>query len=361
MRVGIQTIHAAYNVGAMLQAYATAKAIGKLGHQPLLIDLYSRSEEQSNTLRFFPGSPKKMLHVLDGLLHPATRRRLNNFYRFRSKMPLSQRYYTYEELQKNPPECDIYLSGSDQIWNISQGVVPAFFLQYVPKEKSKVSYASSFGKDSFSKEDMRIIGKLLQDYRQIGVRESTGIQIVREACGKTATLNLDPTFLLSGTEWSQLADQADEHSRIMRPYWYLAQLEYTQQNNQNIELLNRQMKIKGVEYSNKILNPRKGVDTLYDAGPFEMMNLIRNAEFILTSSFHTMAFAIHFRKPFFVVLHSNGRNSRMESLLNQLGISDRIGKSLPAHLEPIDYVAVEAKLSPILESSQKYLASILTE
>ena len=113
-----------------------------------------------------------------------------------------------------------------------------------------------------------------------------------------------------------------------------------------------------MEYTPKIVNPRREVRSVHDAGPLEFMDLIRNARFVCTSSFHTMAFAIHFHKDFYVVRHSNGRNTRMQSLLEQLGLGERLVDRVPESWEPIDYSAVDARRRILVEKSYDYLSSI---
>ena len=359
MKIGIQTYHAAYNVGAMLQAFATVAALKKLGHEAQLIDYYTPQLEHVNELSYFPDTPRRLMQYLNGRLNFPTIRRLRRFRKFRRIMPLTRRYRSFDELKNAPPECDLYLSGSDQIWNVATGFDPVYFLRYLPPGKRKASYGSSFGRESFSDEQLKLIGELLADYRSIGVRETSGAEIVRLACGREAAVVLDPTFLLSGPEWEKMADGAERCAGVPAgDYWYMSQLEFTEANRENVSTVKRRLAIPCVEYTPKIVNPRREVYSVHDAGPLEFMDLIRNARFVCTSSFHTMAFAIHFHKDFYVVRHSNGRNTRMQSLLEQLGLGDRLVDRVPGAWEPIDYSAVDERRRILVKKSYDYLSSI---
>ena len=359
MKIGIQTYHAVYNVGAMLQALATALAWKKLGHESRIIDYYPLSIEQANEITLKKITPRNVIHCANRHLNPFAIRRLKRFRIFRNLMPLTRRYFSFDDLKKDPPLFDLYVSGSDQIWNITNQYDPVYFLTYLPTGKNKASYASSFGVDSFQDSKLIELNDLLKDYQLISVREISGAEIIRQACGREANVVLDPTFLLTPDEWNKIADQAEKSSVPQNGYWYMSQLEMTNPNNDcNIETINNALGIPCVEYTTKIINNRRNVESVYDAGPLEFMDLVRGSQYVCTSSFHTMAFALHFHKDFYVIRHSNGRNCRMESLLEQLGLQDRIVERIPENLTPIDYSTVDIKRQELVNRSFDYLVSI---
>ena len=358
MKIGIQTYHAVYNVGAMLQALATALALKKLGHESQIIDYYPFPIEQANEIVLTRITARNVIHYANRHLNPFTIRRLERFRKFRNLMPLTRRYYSFDDLKNDPPLFDLHVSGSDQIWNITNKYDPVFFLTYLPTGKNKISYASSFGVDSFQDTKLNELNDLLKDYQSIAVREISGAEIIRRACGREAKVVLDPTFLLTPDEWSKIADQAEKSSVPRNGYWYMSQLEMANPNNKsNIEKINKSLRIPCVEYTTKIFNPRRNVESVYDAGPLEFLDLVRGSKFVCTSSFHTMAFALHFHKDFYVIRHSNGRNCRMDSLLEQLGLQNRIVECIPEIITPIDYSAVDIKRQELVNQSFDYLVS----
>ena len=135
-----------------------------------------------------------------------TMKRLEAFKRFNAKyLKLTRHYSSYDELVANPPEADLYIAGSDQIWrtNLNNGKDPAFYLQFGGKQTKRISYAASFGLPYLTDGMDYLVKTFLSGLDAISVRESSGIEIL-ERIGLNGTLVVDPVFLLSKEEWVSL-------------------------------------------------------------------------------------------------------------------------------------------------------------
>lgn len=189
MKVALLTIWHELNYGAELQAYATIKAIQKLGHEVEMIDIRLSDCEYKN----FKG---KIVTSLSSI-GPCQKK----FESFWDKyIPKTHRYTTIEQLKENPPIADIYMVGSDQVWNpqITGAFSKLFFLDFGSENIRRVSFASSFGVNQWKYPELQEdIKKLLSRFHMISCRESSGVDILKKTFGLDASLVLDPTLLFS--------------------------------------------------------------------------------------------------------------------------------------------------------------------
>ncbi|MFI1772469.1 polysaccharide pyruvyl transferase family protein [Thalassobellus citreus] len=347
MKIGIYTIHAAYNYGAMFQAYGTQKALSKLGYDNEFINLYTSDYEKKNENKFFSLKPKSLLIYIYCRINPKIQLKYKRFRDFHSEMKLSKRYLSLDEIYTNPPNYDIHLVGSDQVWNLERGVPdpPYYFLDFIGSEKKKISYASSFGTSQVNEKYYKDLKLLLSSFNAISVREDDGVDIVKEATSIDATQVLDPTFLLNGDEWSELSSE-----RIIKQDYILYYgFDNSELSGKLIKNLKKRLNLPVVAISGGISFPFKVDNFFQEAGPKEFINLFKYANFICASSFHGLAFAIHFRKSFLSIKHPN-RNSRMETVLSKFDLLNRQAVNAEEILEFsddqlfIDYSKIEDKI-----------------
>jgi len=321
MKIGIYTIHSHYNYGAMFQAYATQKAIEKLGFEVELVNLYTKKKELENENNVFSTKPKKFLSYLYSKLSPKVQLKYLRFRKFHQSMILSNRYYTVDEIYRNPPQYDIHLVGSDQVWNLENGfsAQPYYFLSFLNPNAIKIAFASSFGVSEISNIYDGELNQLLSNFKAIAVREDEGVEIIRKATGIAAKQVMDPTFLLSQKEWSSLD--------ISKPivdgdYIFCYGFDDSDNSKEMIESIREKLKLPIVIVSVSLFFPFKVDKFIKEAGPVEFINLVRNAKFICSSSYHGIAFAIHFKKSFFSTKHPT-RNSRMRTMLDKVNLIHR--------------------------------------
>lgn len=360
MNIGIYTIHACNNFGAVLQAYATARYLKELGYKAELVNVVTPDEEKRMHYLRSWNSLKGVLFNIYSILNPKVRRKVENFKRFRDRMPLSKRYRSYNEIINNTPIYDLHLVGSDQVWNVENGIGNAyFFLPSLSSDQRCISYASSFGNVNAIANLSGQIKKYLSNFKSISVREQDANDFIINNLHLSSTCVLDPTFLLDASEWSEIAGD-----KPLIEGGYI--LYYGFDNNHNcagsISLLSDKLDLPVVGVSGSLHSPFKFDKFYKEAGPEEFLNLIRNASFIITSSFHGMALSINFRKDFAVLKHGT-RMSRMESMLAKFSLSNRI-VSNPDELnelikssKSVDYESIEPIIVNAVSDSQNWLHS----
>jgi hypothetical protein len=322
MKTGILTYHFGHNYGAMLQAYAMQSILRQLGHDPRFVyfrqDFTFVSKYEREKIR----SPKALVKALPFmLLRAKLRTRFDRFEEFlASELPLTRRYPTIDDLVSDPPDVEAYVCGSDQIWNLQNGVMEYFFGSHVPDGSRLVSYAPSLGNDHIADEYRNRVGELLKRFDAISVREESGCKLIQQLTDKPVHKVIDPVFLVDDEVWQGL----ERPPSINGPYIAFYSLESSARTSRIVRRLARELKMPVVVLG-------KGGSFIFscrtrlaiDSGPREFLGWIRGAKLVVTNSFHATAFSVKFRVPFVTISHSH-RNARMRDFLGDLGIHDRL-------------------------------------
>lgn len=357
MKVGIITFQDSYNYGATLQCYALWKYISDKGHDCEVIRLYRPPFNEYKTSKIFKPlrgniKPQKtFLHRLKNYLlgkKAVSKECDKNFKSFNELILFSKPYYKVDDLYKCPPLYDLYITGSDQVWNPSFGYcMEPYFLTFAPKGSTKLSYASSIGIDGLFSNEATKYAEWLSSYKAISVRESTGKNIL-ESVGLSVEVVCDPCMLLDKTNWTVLSAKP----QIKKPYILLYMA-----GKQLSKLINFAQKISEESGMPLVYLNRKDVKDFKGiidskAGPKEFIGYFQHAEMIITNSFHATIFSIIMgTKRFFAYIPENAkRGSRIKDLLNILQIDSCI---LPSHLE-IDYDSLKH-----IEIDRKEVACLL--
>lgn len=330
-KLGIITIHKINNYGSVLQAYALQQVCISLGYDTEIIDYnFPNVHHRKNKYAMSDDAQSKEPELIRLLFAGALMRQHRGVARFVYKYQQlsSQNYNNPVELKSLPPEYDIYVTGSDQLWSPRYcNGDPAFMLHFAPENALKISYAASIGANSIPEELQPQYKRLLSRYSYISVRENSGVNIIKEVIGKEATVVLDPTLLLNREQWNQIADSKRQ---FKKKYILCYFLNYTFNAFPYVDQLAEYMqKQTGYEIVRVARPPHKLKisHTHYRVGasPEEFLALIRDAEMILTTSFHGTAFAVNYGKPVFTVVQNrNASDSRQVSLMHNLGLDDQI-------------------------------------
>lgn len=326
--VGIITMHRPISFGSSLQAYALQRKIQDLGYRCEIIDYQYPNELHKGKSNLFIVLVRNFIHYLLNLFMgmPCLFEYIR-FKRFRRNFLKLSKYYTNSEtLVQDPPKYDIYCTGSDQVWNTNFTKRDTSFLLSFVKDKNKISYASSFAVDYIIEDSIKDFEYYLSQYTKITVRERSGLELVKKLTGKSATLVCDPTLLLSKEEWFPLADQSSIH--IHKPYLLVFILTYSYnpypEVSRIIDYVQQKLGLHTVVLSgNKYDYLRNNTTVIKSAGPLEFLYLFKNASFIITSSFHGVAFSANFEKPFLAVVDKNNKDSRLLSFLETINLLDR--------------------------------------
>ncbi len=347
MRIKTITCHDVYNVGASLQAYALQNYLKQRGHYVEIIDYKPEYLSNHYRLDYVPNARYRkriikqvyLLAKFPGRVAAILSRRKKAFDDFRDKyLELSNKqYHNYSELMQNPPEADVFITGSDQVWNpvFQNGHDPSFFLQFVPCESKKISYAASFGGESLGHEDRVRISKWLSKLDSISVRESSGVKLLEEI-GIEGCQVCDPVFLVDRQVWEKLAINPKAES-----YIFVYDFEHDERVERLAKRISRERNLRIVSFF------KSNYSDIFcsEAGPLEFLGYIKNAEVVLSNSFHATAFSLIFHKEFFVGLRSENINSRMIDLLRDYSLSERvINDVLYGNNKVIDWNQVDIQL-----------------
>ncbi len=373
MKAAVVTFVRAYNYGAVLQCYALCKSLQKLGIEAETLDYYPeyfRSLYNFSYLgepRYLPYRPIKNWLKFTRVWS-ALKKRNNAFDRFIKKnIPITEKQYnTLDELNSEKFDYDMYISGSDQVWSPKCAHFdPTFFLRFSGAEKAKkISYAASFGCATIPEEKIEEYKVRLENWDAYSVREKSGIDILNNLLGVSATQCCDPTLLLSRVDWEDVKSS----KTISKPYILI----YSVGNDPNVlyKYANELSEKKDLQVVNVPCSVRHermmgydikeyGFKTISTSGPDEWLSLFFNAEYVLTDSFHGTVFSILAQKQFATAVEfSWGSNNRAKELLNALGLETR---TLNNGIKDIDdYICwneVDKALNRLRKCSLEYLRS----
>lgn len=361
-RVGIITFQKIGNLGADLQAYALAEKLRRMGYSAENIDYlyYKHPRHVGGKLEraTIPVSLKNRFKVAlfplvnalrrpEGIKKRRNRRKYFDVW-FNKNVRVGQEYRSVKSLYDNPPQYDVYMSGSDQIWNprICSNIAP-YFLDFAPEGAKCVSYASSFGVSELNASVFYQYKQWLKRFSHIGVREKSAEHIVKSmALDAEVAHVLDPTMLLTAKDWSKV--EVEPNDKPEGSYLLLYDLTISPET---VELAKRWAKNSGW----RVLRIGDGA-----YGPGEFIWLFSHAEAVVTNSFHGTVFSLLHHKPFYSVIPKGMSNAgRVESLLQQLLLSHRlVSASACESIEvnsSIDYACVEVKVEKLREESVSFL------
>lgn len=359
MKILTLTTYNVYNYGAALQAYALQTYLRGQGHEAELINYqpeyltrkydYKWVNPESKLIRL--AVTRVAYRVMKYLQRQTTLGRKRQFDRFiNTYLRQTKEYNTLQELELDTPEADLYIVGSDQIWNVfyEAGRDPAFYLSFVKKGK-KASYAASFSYVDIPSDVRETIASYLKDFNAVSVRESHGLTLLK-SMGIAGEWVLDPVFLLTVEEWKSLMTDFKKTD----PYLLI----YDFEGNKALKAF--ALKYAG-EHNLKIYNindtyPRLYADRNFSkAGPREFLSLIYHCDVFVSNSFHGTAFSILFHKPVYVFnRHRHKVNSRMESLLGLFGLNRCME---PQEEYTFDYDRIQCIKEKELEKSRNFLKS----
>lgn len=366
MKIKTITCHDVYNSGASLQAYALMKYLQNNGHEVEIIDY--KPDYLSNHYKLSavsnPNYEKNLilkyiylaLKLPQRILALRMKKKYNEFNH--KYLNITQiRYSSNEELKSNPPEADVYICGSDQIWNskFKNGKDPAFYLDFAPKGKVRASYAASFATEDIDNGLKEITKERIEKIDFIGVREISALNILEDLGIDKGIQVMDPVFLLDKKEWSNMTYEIDKKEKYIFVYDF--------DGNELIKEIS--MKI-AKEHNLKMYTPYKCDycdKVMKNMGPIDFISYINSAEFVISNSFHGTAFSIILEKQFIVVNRKEAINTRMRDLLNILNINDRlVCKKYDFNnvIKQVNYNEVNGHLKEKIKSSKSYLDKVLS-
>lgn len=368
MKILTLTTYNVYNYGAALQAYALQNSLCHIGHDAVLINYQPEYLTRKYDYRWVNPESKLSRYVVTRMAYrmmkylqrQTTMGRKRQFDLFiDSYLKQTREYSTLEELHRNPPEADLYVVGSDQIWNVfyEAGRDPAFYLEFVMRGR-KASYAASFSYVDIPQKEKEKIAEYLRTFDAVSVRESHGLQLLgeMEIPGEWV---LDPVFLLSVEQWKQLMVPNVPKEDYLLIYDFEGNKELKQFAKEYAQ--RQHLKIYVIADTYPLLYADKN---FMQAGPREFISMIYHCKAFISNSFHGTAFSIMFNKPVFVFnRHRHKVNSRMESLMTLFGLNNCILNSPKEWERAYNYQFDYARMNNIkqreLAKSKVYLDNLL--
>lgn len=377
MKVGIITFHFVSNQGAVLQCYATKKYLESEEHEVSVIDYspvyhaikYAGWKNPFVYTHLFWNKFRKMslpdrvyltlrsfARCIYLNISGVDKKKNTQFDAFVKKnLNLTQKYTTLNQLQNDPPDMQAYISGSDQVWNpeiLDQSFDRAYFLDFGGKDVSRIAYAVSMGREQDSA-TLSLLNDLCSGLTAISLREYSNSAI--KAIDRDVQICIDPTLLLDADDYSSVESKLVEKD----PYIFVYGFETNDSINSAVELAVKKYGCRVINGSPNKIKLREKAENLNAYGPDRFLTLIKNAQCVVTNSFHGTAFSIIYKKDFITVPHST-RGLRMTELLEKLGLNYRLWGNTTFMLDDeINYSEVYEKLDAHRIKSKEFLRNAL--
>lgn len=349
MKIGIVTFPRAINYGTSLQAVALRTVLLHGGNDVAFCEHKCEQIDSANALFDL----KQLANIKYSIAHlcnlPMAVERKQAFVDFWNK---------YFKFSRDPLNSyDVIVAGSDQVWNYNLTDHDLFYyLDFDKKGTRKVAYAASFGLSSVPVEQYNTLRPLLEDFDYLSVRENTAAKIVNDICGRNiAQIVLDPTLLLSKEQWKEMSDPMIHGSGYIFVYTVFnsdALWDFAEQLSQKTGL-----PIKTISYSRF---HKRNAEYSFTAGPAQWLSYMLGADYVVTNSFHGMAFSVNFQKQFFYELPpaSSGVSSRLADMAEKYGLQGReIGRAVVD--AAVDWQSVARKLDEDRRSSMTFIQNFI--
>lgn len=378
-KVYILTYYYADNYGAVLQAYALAKYIRQVGFDPVFVKYIA----QPPSLLSYLSSPRVLMRKIFSNYAGFLRKlRLNasrlktshqskyaeKFQDFRSRyLSVTEKSFTFDDLMEGSLVAHAFIVGSDQVWSLDfVNGDRVYLLDFPTTGATKISYAASFGKQKLEGFQKPVFSKCLERFDYVSVREETGLNIVRGVGVDDAKCCLDPTLL--NDNYDELLEDLPLRGRYILFYQLSGDDSLVLEQRALVGQVAVELGLEVVSVMPGSTAPLNENFTLYAPAPDEFVGLIRDAEFVITNSFHGMVFSTIFRKNFVVLPRDrfkDKQNLRMIEFLREYSLDYAYYSGLNSEkLKAIiskshDFTCYLKKLSHNRTQSECYLAEAL--
>lgn len=359
MRVGIVTFQHANNYGALLQAYALQRSVKQLNQQCDIITYESGYIEAPYSFSQLKrkGFKAWVVGIIGYVCYLPRKKKCNAF---RKNMTYSRKVNRKDVSDLND-EYDIFIAGSDQVWNYKlTGGDMNFLLGFVRDNKKKNSYAASIGLNEIEPYMHDVYIKNLMQFKNISVRERRAKEIISELAGIDCKVVVDPTLLLKAQEWEDvIADTVEKGNYIV-----VYQLGISKRFTDYVKDLaaTKGLKVKYIPFP---LGGHVKSQSMLTIGPSEWLGLFKQAQYVVTDSFHGIVFSLVFHKQFMVEVNETNKNvgGRIYDLLQMVNLEKRmLNAKEPDNIDfKIDFEKVDVVLSSQREQSKNYLKMMIEE
>ncbi|MGC7870014.1 polysaccharide pyruvyl transferase family protein [Desulfosporosinus sp. SYSU MS00001] len=382
--VSLINFHFAHNYGAVLQCLALQTLLQKRGYDLHVIDYRPYYQQQYYTryanpfrcmywrykLLWGEKKSKRIFQsvrwgacVICGYRQAGRRGQLEEAFDpfVRRNLCLTKRYNSLKELQKHPPKSDVYICGSDQVWNplVTSGVDPAYYLDFGSDNHYRIAYAVSPCQALDTKYHRLLLSRLLGRFDAISLREAEKKAELEEHSNKSISICLDPTLLLHADDYYSFEEKIEDCDQYVLVYAF----KETTGGNRIIGIVHemqQRMKLRVIDISFEKIAWDIPVTKRFGITPGQFLTYFRNAAFVVTNSFHGTAFSIIYRRPF-LSIPKDGTAQRMTELLNKLELGNCLAANniLPIGTPMPDYDHIAKRLEILCAESQQFLSQAL--
>ncbi len=385
-KVGIVSCYFKHNYGSMLQAYATQKILDDMNIENETINIDKNIDFSNGKKKYYMGQVFNFQFIKSklGMIKLKLDKKINKnlgknisirdkkYEEFRKTFRLTELYKTYAELnEKAEKDYSSVIVGSDQLWLPVNVVADYYTLNWVPEDVNKISFSTSFGVSVIPEKYKEAYKKFLNRINYLSTREVAGQKIIKELTGRDATLVCDPTLLFNKDEWMSIQQ---EEPIIKGKYIFCYFLGKNIEHRKFAERLKEKTgyKIVSLNHADEYVKYSDvfADETPYDVGPAEFLNMIRNAEYVCTDSFHGTVFSLINNVKFFTFRRYSNKskvstNSRIDSLLGIVNLKDRLingDENVEKEIEKkIDFENVNMKLEEFRNTSKEFLKNALSK
>lgn len=368
MKIGVITLHRVRNYGSSLQTLATQNFLKENGCNAEIIDYYPERYTSKGLLKRLKYKSEKLEHnpillfgarVIISFSYIKKKIIFDSFLkRYINLTPKT--YRSEQELKENTPPADAYCTGSDQVWNShwNEGIDSPFYLSFLPESSYKFSYAASIGNAMLEKQEENAVEPMLKQYNHIAVRENVGVDIM-QSMGIKAQQMLDPTLLFTGEQWQKYTSSKFEKKNYVVTY----NLHHDKRIDEYASQLAKEngLKVYNISYNLHDI-VRKG--TLKWCPTIEeYLGLIRDAQYVVTDSFHATVFSILFHTKF-MAIYPEQASSRIRSILSLTSLEERGTDEMPTvaqAMKSIDFTNADAVLKQERGRAKEYITKVLSE
>ncbi len=316
------TYHASINNGSFFQAYALQKTLLAMGYDNRILDIQSKELKTDYALFRKPSSISDLVKNLISLIHyKSLSERKTKFETARKKyLSLTDEYEKLDEYLKETGDYDsVYIAGSDQIWNVSTSDFTQDY--FLPQVRKKISYSASGG-TKITLIELEKYRKEINEFSSLSVRESDLKAILLKLGMNDVSVTLDPTLLMDKSEYLKLIE---DRKYIKGKYIFLYTIKCEPEVLKMAKRISKKLKMPVYTIFNTYRSEKNlmyGVKNIYDAGPFDFLNIINNASLVLTDSFHGNVFSVILEKEFYYIstVDKNGnmkRDDRIDDFLEK--------------------------------------------
>lgn len=360
MKIGILTFHDALNCGAVLQAFALQVYLESLGHE---IEFINYSCRPSFSLKRIVGktlsnTKAKIVDFINATIYGHDKA-------YNQILNVSYRKYSEVSIESTNDDYDLFIVGSDQVWNFMHSLAPAYLLDFVHAGKKKIAYAVSMGQCNVPVELHRDLKEKLESFSAISCREINAVVFLNKLLGHPSIVCqcVDPTLLITKSHYHEIAIMPKAVGYITS--YILNRLSHLQHNMIESYCSKRELQLINLRNPDTCIKLSFAKNLI--VRPTEWLGYIQNSAVVICGSFHATVFSLIFHKPFIVIesedVYNSGGNQRIRSLLRPLGLEYRCiyTGDMDAIIERhVDWEYIDERIKSMRAKSQDFLNNSLS-